>query len=133
MKASCEVTVPIVQQLKLEIRYSYRFMHLATYIQLSLLNCTGMQWVFQAILYAIIIIILMYRQLNITNTRTYILMGFLGCTVMNRGQFLATRNMKNAMDEGYTNLNSQLCQNPPLTHTMAKNSFHRQWTVPSIN
>ena len=26
-----------------------------------------------------------------------------------------------------------LCQNPPLTHTMSKNSFHRQWIVPSIN
>ena len=26
-----------------------------------------------------------------------------------------------------------LCQNPPLTHTMSMNSFHRQWIVPSIN
>ena len=23
-----------------------------------------------------------------------------------------------------------LCQNPPLTHTMSMNSFHRQWTAP---
>ena len=26
-----------------------------------------------------------------------------------------------------------LCQNPPLTHTMSKNTFHRQWIAPSIN
>ena len=26
-----------------------------------------------------------------------------------------------------------LCQNLPLTHTMAKNSFNRQWIAPSIN
>ena len=26
-----------------------------------------------------------------------------------------------------------LCQNPPLTHTMSKDSFHRQWIAPSIN
>ena len=26
-----------------------------------------------------------------------------------------------------------LCQNPPLTHTMSMNSFHRQWIAPSIN
>ena len=26
-----------------------------------------------------------------------------------------------------------LCQNPPLTHTMAKNSFHCQWIALSIN
>ena len=25
-----------------------------------------------------------------------------------------------------------LCQNPPLTHTMSMNSFHRQWIAPSI-
>ena len=24
----------------------------------------------------------------------------------------------------------RLCQNPPLTHTMSMNSFHRQWTAP---
>ena len=27
----------------------------------------------------------------------------------------------------------QLCQNPPLIHTMAKKSFYRQWIAPSIN
>ena len=26
-----------------------------------------------------------------------------------------------------------LCQNPPLTHTMSMNSFHRQWIAPSMN
>ena len=26
-----------------------------------------------------------------------------------------------------------LCQNPPLTHTMSKNSFHHQWIAPSVN
>ena len=32
-----------------------------------------------------------------------------------------------------THICDLLCQNPPLTHTMSKNSFHCQWITPSIN
>ena len=37
------------------------------------------------------------------------------------------------LDSQLLSMCDQFCQNLPLTHTMVKNSFHRQWTTPSIS